>query len=151
MSFDIHEETWKKTNFHALMVGSLVNLERSMQLSDRLDGHMVQGHVEAVGVVRSMQALPLAPDGSNTGAILVCTVPDQLRHLLVPKGSVAINGVSLTIAEKIDHNNCSIALIPHTLAVTNLGSIKEGDLLNIETDILGRYVSAMLKHYPLPS
>ena len=125
MGFDVVEETWKKTNLGSMEKGDRVNLERAMLAGARLDGHIVQGHIEGVATV------------IESGDTLKIDVPTHLLASIVEKGSIAIDGVSLTIA-KIEQNTCSIALIPHTIASTTLGSLKPQDTVNIETDFLLR-------------
>lgn len=131
MRFDVVPETLAKTTINNWEKGDRVNLERAMKASDRLDGHVVQGHVEGVGeVMRS-------GSDSGTGSMLQILVSDQRVPFIVKKGSIAIDGVSLTIAD-IDGDMVTVALIPHTLENTTLGSLKEGDCVNIETDVLLR-------------
>lgn len=132
MRFDIVPETWEKTNLAGLQKGDEINLERSMQMGDRFEGHIVQGHVEGIATVKEMEY------NGKKGSILRLEMPEYLSKFIVHKGSIAIDGVSLTVAD-IDQNLCSIALIPHTLDVTTLGDLKKGDHVNIETDILVRY------------
>jgi len=132
MRFDIVPETWRRTKLGDLRIGDRVNLERSLRADARFEGHVVQGHVEGTsgqwGVIR----------GKN-GVRFTVTIPEALLPFVVEKGSIAIDGVSLTVA-KMEGNQCTIALIPHTLEVTTLGSLKEGERVNIETDVMGRYV-----------
>lgn len=137
MSFDVVPETWSKTNLGGLHTGDLVNLERSMSASSRFEGHVVQGHIEATASVVSLEK----PD-NEPWATLTIDAPSHLSSFIVSKGSIALNGVSLTVASK-DHNRITIALIPHTLAITNLGALKAGDMINVETDIMARYVLQM--------
>ena len=141
MRFDIMEETWKRTKLGSLQIGDRVNLERSMRADGRFEGHIVQGHVEGVGEVRSAKY-----EVPSVGAEISIRLPADLVPFVIHKGSIAIDGVSLTVA-KIEKDICTIALIPHTLEVTTLGSLKEGDKVNIETDILGRYAYALLKSH----
>ena len=126
MRFDVVEETWKKTKLGDLKEGDRVNLERSMKAGDRVDGHLVQGHIEGVGLVTSRQ--------NSTMAV---RIPVSLISSVSPKGSIAIDGVSLTVAE-IDGGHLTIALIPLTLEQTTLGSLQAGDDVNIETDVIMR-------------
>ncbi|MBI3336218.1 riboflavin synthase [Candidatus Peregrinibacteria bacterium] len=129
MGFDTVPETLKRTTLGEKQAGDLVNLERALKADGRFEGHVVQGHSEAVGEI-----LSLSKDG-----MLRMVYPNNLKKFIVEKGSIAIDGVSLTVA-RLKGNECTIALIPHTLKVTTLGLLKEGDRVNIETDILGRYI-----------
>lgn len=138
MSFDIVPETWNKTNLGDLTTGSKVNLERALGAHGRFEGHIVQGHIEGTGSVVSFEKPSDSP-----WATLVIAVSDDLAKYIVYKGSIAINGVSLTVAAK-EGNNVHIALIPHTLEITNLGSLTMGDRVNIETDVLARYMESFL-------
>jgi|CXWL01.1.fsa_nt_gi riboflavin synthase len=126
MSFDVVEETLHKTKLGSLKKGDRVNVERAMKASDRLDGHIVQGHVDATGIVE------------KTGNQLTVILPDHLTSSVFLKGSITIDGVSLTVAS-LHGNQCSIAIIPHTLTVTTLADLREKDEVNIEIDILARY------------
>jgi riboflavin synthase len=129
------EETLQRSNLGGLKAGDAVNLERSLRLGDRLDGHMVQGHVDTVvqciGVVDQ--------DGSWTFTL---ALPEG-RDLLVPKGSICLNGVSLTIAS-LDAQTFSVAIIPYTYEHTTFHHLKPGDLVNVEYDVLGKYVQRMM-------
>ena len=136
MRFDVVEETLQKTKLGELKIGDSVNLERSMRASDRFEGHVVQGHVE--GVARVTSYLLLVTSGVTTGATLTIELPDNLAGNVVSKGSIAIDGASLTVAS-IEGNLCTIAIIPHTLKITTLANLREKDHVNIETDILARY------------
>ncbi len=109
-----------------------VNLERAMAANGRFEGHVVQGHIDAVGKVSKIKA------GERTKDITISYSPDY-AHLVVPKGSIAIDGVSLTVTNPAP-DECTVCLIPHTLASTILGDLKEGGLVNIEFDILGKYL-----------
>jgi riboflavin synthase len=128
---DAVAETLSRTNLAALQVGDPVNLERPVRLEDHLGGHLVQGHVDAVGTVRSP-----APD-------LRVQVPAELRRYLVPKGSVAVDGVSLTVVD-VHEDEFGVALIPHTIAVTTFGHRKVGDVVNLEADVIAKYVERLL-------
>jgi riboflavin synthase len=124
---DIMPETWKGTNLQTLDSGDLVNLEPALALGERFGGHLVSGHVDGVGKVREIQ------QDRNAVRIKIDTGP--LNGILVPKGSVAVNGVSLTV-QHIYRGGFEIALIPHTLGETNLFTVRAGDPVNIETDLL---------------
>lgn len=136
-SFEAGEETLSKTNLGDLQEGSPVNLERALPANGRLGGHFVQGHVDGVGTVDEINT-----DGEWTD--MYFRLPADLAAQLVPKGSIAIDGISLTVV-KTDVDRFSVALIPHTLDVTTLGSRKVGDRVNIETDILGKYVRQFMQ------
>ena len=133
---DLVEETIKKTNLGSLKKGSNVNLERAITLATRLGGHILQGHIETIGTIVGKKV-------NNDSAILSINIETEFLKYCLPKGSIAIDGISLTIAT-ISDNIISIALIPHTLKMTTLGSKKNGDLVNIETDIIGKYVERLM-------
>ncbi len=129
---DVSDETYSRTNLGSLQAGDVVNLERPMALGDRLGGHMVLGHVDAVGHVVSP-----APD-------LVVRIPRDLMHLIVEKGSVTVDGISLT-AFDLSADTFRVAVIPHTTAVTTLGVRKPGDAVNIEMDVLAKHVQRLVE------
>ena len=129
-------ETLSRTNLGQAREGSSVNLERPVRLGGRLDGHVVQGHIDGVGVVLHIQ-----PEGDSRRVAL--SVPEELERYLVYKGSVAVDGVALTVTA-VAKGSFEVALIPHTLASTTLGSWKVGDKANIEVDILAKYVEKLL-------
>ncbi|MBI1346928.1 riboflavin synthase [bacterium] len=135
-SFQAGTETLSKTNLGRLTADDVVNLERSLPVQGRLGGHFVQGHVDGVGTVTAIET-----DGD--WITMRFQVSPDWAKLMVPKGSVAVDGVSLTIVD-VNSRQFSIALIPHTLEVTTLGRRKVGDAVNIETDILGKYVQKLL-------
>lgn len=129
-------QTYNLTTFKDLPVGALVNLERSLKIGDRLEGHIVTGHVD--------QTTPVIKREVNENAIeLTFKLPDELRGQVISQGSVAINGVSLTVMKQAD-DWFSVGLIPHTQTITNLDQLRVGDLVNLETDVLGKYVAAQL-------
>ena len=129
-------QTYNLTTFKDLPVGALVNLERSLKIGDRLEGHIVTGHVD--------QTAPVIKREVNENAIeLTFKLPDELRGQVISQGSVAINGVSLTVMKQAD-DWFSVGLIPHTQTVTNLDTLQVGGLVNLETDVLGKYVAAQL-------
>ena len=138
LAFDLSEETLVRTTLGDLAPGAPVNLERPVSLAARLGGHIVQGHVDGVGTVK---AVDLDDDG---GAVLRIGVPADLLRYIVHKGSIAIDGVSLTVAS-IDDGEISIALIPHTRAVTTFGSAVVDDRVNLEIDVLAKYVERLMK------
>jgi riboflavin synthase len=131
-TFQVGPETLARTNLGDLVEGDRVNLERSLRLSDRLGGHLVQGHVDGVGRVVERQR-----DGEWEKVWFVC--PPALAEQMVPKGSVAVDGVSLTLVD-VAADRFSVALIPHTLAHTTLGFKQPGAAVNLETDLLAKYV-----------
>lgn len=130
--------TRSRTWFGDLQVGDEVNLERSVKIGDRLGGHFVQGHVDAVGkVVKSV---------TNEDALLLdISVPDEIDELTVPHGSISIDGVSLTVNEMPASNVVQVALIPYTLEHTTLGNLKTGDKVHLEGDMIGKFVRQLLR------
>ncbi|MFN8361576.1 MAG: riboflavin synthase [Candidatus Kapaibacterium sp.] len=130
-------ETLQKTTLHTLSSGTRVNLERAMQLGGRMGGHIVQGHVDCVGRVLSIELM-------NGSWNVWIEFPSQFSQYVVPIGSICIDGVSLTVA-RTEANRLMVAVIPHTLEVTMLGAIKAGTAVNLEFDILGKYIEKMLK------
>jgi riboflavin synthase len=138
LAFDLSGETLDRTALGSVRAGDRVNLERPVTLAARLGGHLVQGHVDGVGRVA---AVDRSADG---GATLTVRLPEELEPLVVQKGSIAIDGISLTVAA-IDGPELRIALIPHTLAVTTLGATAAGDPVNIEVDMIGRYVARLME------
>jgi riboflavin synthase len=137
LSFDVSEETLRRTSFSRLRAGDAVNLERPVTLMSRLGGHLVQGHVDGVGEVAALERT------SDGGAWLTVRAPDALGRYLVEKGSVTVDGISLTVAA-IDGATFSVALIPHTLDVTTLGTAEVGHPVNLEVDVIARYVESLL-------
>ena len=135
-SMDIIEETLDKSNLGKLKENDYVNLERAMKVSDRFGGHIVQGHVETQGVILEKQI------EEDEARISVCLDPEWMRYC-IPKGSITLDGVALTIAS-INKNIIEIALIPHTLENTTLGLKDKSDTLNVETDIIGKYIDRLL-------
>lgn len=134
-SIDVSAESLRRTTLGDLRAGDPVNLERSIRLQDRLGGHLVSGHVDGTGRVESIR-----PEGES--AIYRFEVPEALTPLLVEKGSVAVDGISLTCFN-CDGGGFDVAVIPHTTAVTTLGARKPGDGVNIENDLLGKYVERL--------
>ena len=135
---DLSEQTLERTCLGDLRPGDPVNLERPVTLVARLGGHLVQGHVDGVGQVTRVEV-----DGSG-GARVSIRVPGELSRYVVERGSIAIDGVSLTIAA-VDDDEITVALIPHTLAVTTLGLAAPGRRLNIEADVIARYVERSME------
>ncbi len=134
------EETLRKTNFGSLQVGDQVNLERSLTLQHRLDGHIVQGHVDAVARVLEIER-------EETGWLYTISVPESFQSYIVGRGSIAVNGISLTVARDLVEAFV-VAIIPYTYEHTTMHRLKVGDLVNLEFDILGKYV---LKHLQVKS
>ena len=133
---DVSPETLKRTNLQNLAAGSLVNLEQPMRFQDRLGGHLVTGHVDGIGTIAAIK-----PDGDFT--VFRFRVPAALGSLLVAKGSVAVDGISLTVND-CQRDGFSVAIIPFTLQHTNLRARRVGDKVNIETDLIGKYVQSFL-------
>jgi riboflavin synthase len=138
LRFDLSEQTLERTCLGDLRPGDPVNLERPITLVARLGGHLVQGHVDGVGQVTRVEV-----DGSG-GARVSIRLPGELSRYVVERGSIAIDGVSLTIAA-VDDDEITVALIPHTLAVTTLGLAAPGRRLNVEADVIARYVERSME------
>lgn len=136
MLFNVVGETWARTNLGSKNEGDRVNVERALAANGRFEGHIVQGHVEGTA-----ETVKLTNDGQWT--MLTVRLPADLLSSVVFKGSIALDGVSLTVA-KLEGDLCTIALIPHTLEITTLGSLKAGERVNVETDILAKYVASIL-------
>jgi len=135
-SVDVSPETLSRTRLGALRQGNLVNLERALMLSDRLGGHIVSGHIDTMAVVKNRQE-----HGNYT--LFTFSMPDSFDRYVIEKGSITVDGVSLTV------NSCgqalfSVSVIPHTLKVTTLGELKVGYSVNIEVDVLGKYIEKLL-------
>jgi riboflavin synthase len=137
LAFDLSEETLGRSTLGRLRPGDPVNLERPVTLSARLGGHLVQGHVDGVGEVAAIER------DDQGGAVLTTRVPEGLLRYAVEKGSITVDGVSLTIAE-LAGDGMRVALIPHTLAVTTLGTVVPGDLVNLEMDVIAKYVERLM-------
>src|SRR3954465_1867922 len=135
---DLAQETWMRTSFSRIKPNAQVNLELPMRANGRFDGHVVQGHVDGVGTVRSFERVRDSND-----YVLQINVPSELTRYVVAKGSLAIEGISLTVAA-IDGTNLRVAIIPHTAEVTNLRSLEVGDPVNLEVDVIAKYVEKML-------
>lgn len=135
-SADVAVETLRVTNLGELTAGSRVNLERALQLSARIGGHLVSGHVDAVGRVRGKRE-------EGNGWRLFFEAPEAVLRLVIKKGSIAIDGISLTVAD-VDATGFSVAMIPHTAKLTTLGFKAAGDTVNLESDIIGKYVERLL-------
>ena len=142
-SADLAPETLARTNLSKLKPGDLVNLERSLLPTTRLGGHLLQGHVDGVGEVVSLKEL------GEGNWWLTIALPEELERYLVFKGSIAIDGISLTVAT-VEGNQVGVTIIPHTWLHTNLQRRQVGDLVNLETDVIAKYVEKMLSHISLP-
>ena len=129
------EETLQKTNLGLLKIGALVNLERAMKLGDRLDGHLVQGHVDLTAKCISQKRL----EGSW---LFRFSYDNKSPHITIEKGSITVNGVSLTVVDS-NENKFSVAIIPYTFEHTNFKSLEEGDLVNLEFDMIGKYLTKL--------
>lgn len=136
---DLAPETWERTSFSRIHEGALVNLELPMKADGRFGGHIVQGHVDGVGRLISFDRIA---DSENWW--LHIEIPSDVEKYTVFKGSISIEGISLTVA-KLERNRCTIAIIPHTVELTNLGSLKPGDPVNLEADVIAKYVEKMMK------
>jgi len=130
--FEMIEETTNKTDLGNLKPGDIVNIERSLKTGDRLEGHFVLGHVDGVGIIKKIQNKPKEVQ-------VWFEIPNKLSKYVVKKGSIAVDGISLTVVD-IKNNLASVCLIPHTIEITNFKTKNVGDKLNIETDILGKYI-----------
>lgn len=130
--FEMIEETTNKTDLGNLKPGDIVNIERSLRTGDRLEGHFVLGHVDGVGTIKKIQNKPKEVQ-------VWFEVPKELSKYVVKKGSIAVDGISLTVVD-IKNNLASVCLIPHTIEITNFKTKNVGDKINIETDILGKYI-----------
>jgi riboflavin synthase len=139
---DLAPETWARTSFSRLHEGALVNLELPMKANGRFDGHIVQGHVDGVGRLLEFDRIA---DSRNWW--LRIEIPAEVEKYTVFKGSISIEGISLTVA-KLEENRCTIAIIPHTVELTNLGSLKPGDQVNLEADVIAKYVEKMTRPEP---
>ncbi|MCH7729754.1 MAG: riboflavin synthase [Planctomycetes bacterium] len=137
LGFDVGPETLQRTNLGGLQVGSFVNLERSLRVGDRLGGHFVTGHIDGMGTLRERV-------DEKDWSTFWFQMPAQIRKQVASKGSIAIDGVSLTLVD-VDPEQFSTALIPHTLEITTLGSLTVGDKVNLESDLLAKYVEKQLQ------
>ncbi|HEX9345549.1 MAG TPA: riboflavin synthase [Candidatus Acidoferrum sp.] len=146
---DLAPETWARTSFSRLREGACVNLELPMKADGRFGGHIVQGHVDGVGKLIELERIA---DSENWW--LHIEIPTEIAKYTVFKGSISIEGISLTVA-KLEQNRsmfeCKIAIIPHTVEMTNLGSLKPGDPVNLEADLIAKYVEKMIKGEPTQS
>jgi riboflavin synthase len=129
---DVSPETLDRSVLGKIKIGERVNLERALRLSDRLDGHLVSGHVDGIGTLGGRRTLANA-------IVITINVPEDLARYMIEKGSVAVDGISLTI-NRCDSTSFDVSIIPHTAALTTIGLKKVGDAVNIETDMIGKYV-----------
>jgi len=143
VTFDVLEETRRLTNLHSVVRGAPVNLERSLRADSRLGGHFVTGHIDGRGTIEVFEA-------RGADHYLRIRGPQGCGRLLVVKGSVAVDGISLTVAE-VEGDAFAVWIIPHTLAVTNLRVRSAGDLVNLEFDMLGKYVEKLLHAQRVPT
>jgi riboflavin synthase len=136
---DVMEQTLKLSSLDGLTPGRRVNLERAMRLGDRLGGHMVQGHVDGVATVTSRRS-------DENWEVVGFELPEHLRKYVVAQGSICLDGVSLTVSAKTP-GGAEVSLIPETLQATTLGGVEVGDRLNVEVDVIGKYVESLLGGY----
>jgi riboflavin synthase len=139
VGFDLAEETWNVTSFSRIRAGAQVNLELPMRADGRFGGHIVQGHVDGTGTFLSLDPIAGADD-----FWLHIEIPPELARYVIFKGSLSIEGISLTVA-KIEGTAVSVAIIPHTVEMTNLKSLKRGDPVNLEVDLIAKYVEKMMQ------
>ena len=130
--FEMIDETMKKTDLGNLKVGSLINIERSLKVGERLEGHFVLGHVDGVAIITKIEQKPKEVK-------IWFKIPKKLTKYVVQKGSIALDGISLTVVDA-KNDLASVCIIPHTMEITNFKTKKIGDKLNIETDVLGKYI-----------
>jgi riboflavin synthase len=136
---DLAEETWNRTSFSRIKKGALVNLELPLRADGRFGGHIVQGHVDGTGKFVALERIRGADD-----YWLRIEIPSELARYVISKGSLSIEGISLTVA-KIEGVKVTVAIIPHTAEMTNLTSLKRGDPVNLEVDMIAKYVEKMMK------
>lgn len=136
-SVDVSPETLSVTTLGSLAAGSPVNLERAMKLNERIGGHLVSGHVDGIGLIRTRRQ-----DGN--AVVLVIEAPKEVLRYCVPKGSITVDGISLTINDVADRS-LTVSIIPHTAKVTTLGIKQEGEQVNLESDLIGKYVERLLQ------
>jgi len=139
VGFDLAEETWNRTSFSRMHEGALVNLELPMRADGRFGGHIVQGHVDGTGEFLALDRIPGAED-----YWLHIRIPADLARYVIFKGSLCIEGISLTVAQ-IEGQEVTVAIIPHTWEMTNLRSLKRGDPINLEVDMVAKYIEKMIR------
>jgi riboflavin synthase len=138
VNFDLAEESWKRTSFSRIEEGALVNLELPMRADGRFGGHIVQGHVDGTGKFLGLDQIENAAD-----YWLRIEIPPELTRYIISQGSLSIEGISLTVA-RIAGTEVTAAIIPHTIAATNLKSLRPGDAVNLEVDMIAKYVEKMM-------
>jgi riboflavin synthase len=136
---DLAPETWTRTSFSRIHDGALVNLELPMRADGRFGGHIMQGHVDGVGKLVALERI-----ANSENWWLRIELPRDVEKYTVYKGSIAIEGISLTVA-KLEGRTCTVAIIPHTVEMTNLNSLKRGDPVNLEADVIAKYVQKMMR------
>jgi riboflavin synthase len=136
-SFNVIEETLRRTNLHELVRGSTVNVELSLKLSDRIDGHLVMGHIDGVGKISSIEK------ETDESIKMWFEAQSDLVDLLISKGAIALDGISLTLVDVLA-NRFSVSLIPHTMKTTNLANKKVGDSVNVEVDFFAKYIKKFI-------
>ena len=129
---DVSPETVAKTTLGKAKIGDRVNLERALRISDRIDGHLVSGHIDGIGTIKSRKT-------QENAIIITFNIPKSVAYYIIKKGSVAVDGISLTVNE-CDHESFQVSIIPHTAKLTTLGFKKISDSVNVETDMIGKYV-----------
>jgi riboflavin synthase len=139
---DLAPETWECTSFSRMHEGALVNLELPMKADGRFGGHIVQGHVDGVGKLVALERI-----ANSENWWLRIELPGEVEKYTVYKGSISIEGISLTVA-KLEGRSCSVAIIPHTVEMTNLKSLQPGDPVNLEADLIAKYVEKMMGREP---
>jgi riboflavin synthase len=133
---DVSPETLARTTLGAARAGERVNLERALRLSDRIDGHLVSGHIDGTGAIDGRET-------AGNAVLIAVAVPTMLTHHMIVKGSVAVDGVSLTI-NTLEPGRFTVSIIPHTASLTTIGFKRKGEPVNIETDMIGKYVEKFL-------
>ncbi len=136
---DLAPETWARTSFSRIHEGALLNIELPMKADGRFGGHIVQGHVDGIGRLIALERI-----AESENWWLHIELPDEVEKYTVYKGSISIEGISLTVAQ-LEKNRCTVAIIPHTVEMTNLHSLKPGDPVNLEADLIAKYVEKMMK------
>jgi|SRR5580692_8742250 riboflavin synthase len=137
IQFDLLDETWKRTNFQSLKTGSSVNLERPLRAGGEFGGHFVTGHIDGTGKISRWEK-------SGADHVLDIAAPESVMRYVIQKGSIAIDGISLTVA-KVSKKSFRVWIIPHTFEITNLRTRKTGDAVNLEADMIGKYAEKILR------
>ncbi|KJR41261.1 Lumazine-binding protein [Candidatus Magnetoovum chiemensis] len=137
--FDVSDETLKSTNLKDIKLGTRVNLEKAMAIGDRLGGHIVTGHVDGIGIIKTIEK------NAQTHTITI-SAPETILKYIVSKGSIAIDGISLTV-QKVHNSRFTLVIIPHTLKETTLANKQIGDKVNLEADIIGKYVEKLIEPF----